>query len=386
MKEQFRRLGALVAGWSLLAFVLATNRSIYKVVIGQPAQFGKTLWDILQDYWIWAFLTPAVFWLARRFPFTRRDWVLSAAVHFCGYLILTFLHEIAAVVLHLPTWVPPTYHGSFLKLRIATSLNEDLWMYWPIVVTWSLFEYYQRYRERDLRAAQLSEKLARAELQALRNQLHPHFLFNTLNSISAFIHENVDAAENMLADLASLLRAYLAGGDEQEITLGREVELLNTYVRIQQRRFEDRLRWSADIPKELQEALVPALLLQPIVENSILHGIAPRRGPGKVSLLAAKEGGNLRLEIADDGIGLDASNPEGVGLSNTRARLRQLYGDNHLFQVFGARGHGVSVHITLPLHFDDAGRRGETDEHSNGDRGRRATRKKADFVAPVARS
>ena len=156
MREHLRRLGALLAGWSLLAFVLAINRSIYKITIGQPAMFGKTLWEILEDYWIWAFLTPAVFWLARRFQFTRRDWPRSVVVHFCGYLVLTLLHEIAAVALHLPTWVPPTYQGSFLKLRIAASLNEDFWMYWPIVVTWRLFEYYQRYRERDLRAARIA--------------------------------------------------------------------------------------------------------------------------------------------------------------------------------------------------------------------------------------
>jgi len=288
--------------------------------------------------------------------------------------------------LHLPTWVPPTYQGSFLKLRIAASLNEDLWMYWPIVVTWSLFEYYQRYRERDLRAAQLSEKLARAELHALRNQLHPHFLFNTLNSIAAFIHENVEAADDMLADLADLLRAYLVGSDEQEITLGREVELLSTYVRIQQRRFEDRLLWSAETLNELQEALVPSLLLQPIVENSILHGIAPRSGPGRVSLLASKEGGNLRLEVRDDGIGLDGNSQEGVGLSNTRARLKQLYGNNHSIRVSGAPGQGVSVQIVLPLRFGDAGSRGERNEYSDAHRGRRAASAKADYIAPVTRS
>jgi two-component system LytT family sensor kinase len=380
------RMGILLGGWSILALVLAVNRSIYKITIGQPPVFGRTLWEILQDYWIWVFLTPVVFWLARRFPFTRRDWPRSVIVHFCGYLVLTFLHEIAAVALHLPTWVPSTYHGSLLKLRIAASLNEDLWMYWPIVVTWSLFEYYQRYRERDLRAAQLSEKLARAELQALRNQLHPHFLFNTLNSIAAFIHENVEAADDMLADLAYLLRAYLAGNEEQEITLSREVELLNTYVRIQQRRFEDRLFWSVEIPDEIKEALVPSLLLQPLVENSILHGIAPRSGPGRVSLVASGEGSSLHLNVIDDGVGLEEGSSEGVGLSNTRARLKQLYGSEHSLRVCDAPGQGVVVQIVLPLRFGDAGSRGEQHEHSNGYRGRRAARTKADFIAPVSRS
>src|SRR6266536_4775406 len=394
MREQLRRLGGVVnctttrmgvllAGWTLLALVLAFNRLIYKITIGQPPLFGQTLWPILQDYWIWVFLTPMVFWLARRFPFTRRDWPRSVIVHFCGYLVMTLVHEIAAVALHLPTWVPSTYHGSILKLRITASLDEDLWMYWPLVVTWSLFEYYQRYRERDLQAAQLSEQLARAELQALRNQLHPHFLFNTLNSIAAFIHENVEAADDMLADLADLLRAYLTGSDEQEITLGREVDLLSTYVRIQQRRFEDRLLWSAEIPDELQEAIVPSLLLQPIVENSILHGIAPRSGPGKVSLLASREGIDLRLEVTDDGIGLDANSPEGVGLSNTRARLKQLYGNNHSFRFSGAPGEGVSVQIVLPLRFGDASGREKQNEHSDGHRGRRAASAKADYIAPV---
>src|SRR5262252_542932 len=172
MKQNLIRLSALLTGWSLLAVVLAINRSIYGFVIGQDIAFTTTLRTILADYWIWAFLTPAVFWLARRFPFTCSTWKRSTFVHFCGYLTLTLLHELAAVALRLPTWIPLGYHGSYLKLRIVASLNEDLWMYWPIVVVWSLFEYYQRYRERDLREAQLRERLARAELQAMRNQLH----------------------------------------------------------------------------------------------------------------------------------------------------------------------------------------------------------------------
>jgi hypothetical protein len=330
-------------------------------------------------------LTPVVFWLARRFQFARGTWVRSTAIHFCGYLVLSALHDSLMLVLRIPTPTPVGYHGSLLKLRFITSLNANLWMYWPIVVTWSLFEYYQRYRERDLRAVQLSEKLARAELQALRNQLHPHFLFNTLNSIAAFIHENVEAADDMLADLAYLLRAYLAGNEEQEITLSREVDLLSTYVRIQQRRFEDRLHWSAEIPDDLREAMVPSLLLQPIVENSILHGIAPRSGPGTVSLLASREGGNLCLDVIDDGIGFEEKGPEGLGLSNTRSRLKQLYGNEQYFRVFGGPGQGVSVQIVLPLRFGASSTRGEQNDHSDGHRGRRTARTKADFIAPVAR-
>jgi hypothetical protein len=376
MKKQAVRFGAILAGWTLLAIFLAANRSLYRFTIGQPASFVENLRPVLVDYWLWALLTPAIFYLARKFQFTQHNWVRNSAVHFCAYIALSSLHEVLGLLLHVPAYIPPGFHGSLLKLRIVESLHGNFWMYWPIVVIWSLGEYYQRYRERDLRASQLSDKLARAELQGLRNQLHPHFLFNALNSIAALIHEDVEKADDMLADLGHLLRAYLTENDEQEITLNREIDLLSTYVRIQQRRFEGRLLWSTDIAEELQDAIVPTLLLQPLVENAILHGIAPRPGPGYIHVAAHRQGTDLLLDVSDDGIGLASGCKENVGISNTRSRLVQLYGNRQSFHIQSKPAAGVIVRVVLPLRFavDMSGMvKNKDDEDTNGDRRRRTS-------------
>jgi LytS/YehU family sensor histidine kinase len=189
-------------------------------------------------------------------------------------------HSAAAQGLGLAVARPASFHGSLLWLRFIASLYDSLWMYWPAVVIWSLIDYYQRYREREMRAALLKEQLRGAELQVLRSQLHPHFLFNTLNSVASLMHEDVQAADDMLGDLSSLLRVYLTSNDEQEVRLRQEIQLLDTYIRIQTRRFEGRLSSQLDVPAELLDAAIPSLLLQPLVENSILHGIAQRPSQG----------------------------------------------------------------------------------------------------------
>jgi two-component system, LytTR family, sensor kinase len=380
MRRLAIKIGAIFAGWTLLGTFWAVNRSLYRLTIGQAANFGEYLRLVLADYWLWALLTPAIFYLAQKFQFTRRNWLRNSAVHFCGYIALSILHEALELLLHIPGFIPAGFHGSLLKLRVVQSLNEDFWMYWPIVVIWSLVEYYQRYRERDLKASQLSEQLVRAELQALRNQLHPHFLFNALNSITALIHEDIEAADDMLADLAYLLRAYLTGCDEQVMALGREVDLLNTYVRIQQRRFEDRITWVTDIPANLLDAHVPALLLQPLVENAIVHGIAPRSGPGRVQIKARADGTSLRLEVSDDGIGFPVDCQEGVGIANTRARLAQLYGGHQSFDVQRRSGTGTVVRVVLPLRFAGPITEKDLHENTNGDRRRRASGAPEDSV------
>ena len=351
MKKQLAKLGILFVGWSLMATFLTVCRSLYRITLGRPGDFLH-LWRFdLIDYWIWVALTPGIFYLAKRFQFTRTTWARSAAIHFCGYLGAAVAHETIAQMLRLPFSAPAGFHGSLFKLRIVDSLYDNLWMYWPIVVIWSLLEYYERYRERDLRATRLSEQLARSQLQGLRNQIHPHFLFNTLNSIAALIHRDVEAADDMLADLGYLLRAYLTGDEEQESTLGRELQLLGTYVRIQQRRFQDRLSWSTDVAKELLNAVAPTLLLQPLVENAILHGIASRSEPGHVHIAAHREESSLVIEVSDNGSGLAPNFKEGLGLSNTRSRLTQLYGDKQSFHIQSKENQGVTIRVILPLRF-----------------------------------
>jgi len=188
----------------------------------------------------------------------------------------------------------------------------------------------------------------------------------------------------MLADLSQLLRVYLSENDEQEITLAQESELLRTYVGIQKRRFEDRLSAVFDIPANLLQAAVPTLLLQPLAENAILHGIAPR--PGNVRISAHEDGSKLVLEIADDGGGLPSIYREGIGLSNTRSRLRQLYGEEQSFELRNAPHAGVTVRVTLPLRFIPNPMGNNLDEDSNSDSRRRSAGPPADLVAVKIRS
>jgi LytS/YehU family sensor histidine kinase len=214
-------------------------------------------------------------------------------------------------------------------------------------------DYYRKYRERELRASQLETRLAQAQLDALKMQLHPHFLFNTLNSISVLMTEDVTAARRMLTRLSDLLRASLENVGAQEVSLGEELEFLKNYLEIEQTRFQDRLTVRMEIEPGVLEARVPNLILQPLVENAIRHGIAPRAQPGLIEIHAARENGIVQLKVRDNGAGLGSASPEtlimGIGLSNTQARLKQLYGGAHNFEIRDARGGGLEVAISIPF-------------------------------------
>ncbi len=206
--------------------------------------------------------------------------------------------------------------------------------------------YYREARERE----QMEVRLAATQLENLKMQLHPHFLFNTLNTILALISSQPRTAERMVSGLSELLRVSLHGAANQLVSLERELDLLRPYLDIQQVRFQDRLRISLVIAPDTRRALVPSLLLQPLVENAIRHGIAPRACAGHVEVRAERTNGVLHLRVADDGVGLGASRAarEGVGLGNTRARLMHLYGPNHRLDVRGGEAGGCTVEIELP--------------------------------------
>jgi LytS/YehU family sensor histidine kinase len=212
-------------------------------------------------------------------------------------------------------------------------------------------EYYRRFRERELRASQLETRLAAARLEALRAQLQPHFLFNTLHAISALMNRDVEAAERMLARLSDLLRLTLDSAGEPMVPLKRELEFLAGYLEIEQTRFADRLTVQMNVEPDALDAPVPSLLLQPLVENAVRHGIAPRATPGRIEIRARRADGALHIEIEDNGRGLPREMREGLGLSNTRARLEQLYGPAHRFELRAAKGDGSGtlVQLVLPM-------------------------------------
>ncbi|HST19615.1 MAG TPA: histidine kinase, partial [Blastocatellia bacterium] len=232
----------------------------------------------------------------------------------------------------------------------------DFLTYSVIVGIYYAFNYYQKYREREVRALQLEGRLAQAELQNLKMQLHPHFLFNTLHAISVLMQEDVQAANRMLVRLGDLLRMTLDNVGTHEVSLKQELEFLQGYLEIEQTRFQDRLTICMDVDPLVLDARVPNLILQPLVENAIRHGIAPRASSGKLEIRAAREDGSIRLEVQDNGLGLpeadEANVLKGVGLSNTRARLEQLYGPKHQFKMSNAEGGGLLVSILIPFRID----------------------------------
>jgi sensor histidine kinase YesM len=229
----------------------------------------------------------------------------------------------------------------------------DFQRYWYVLLITQAIGYYGKYRERELQSSQLEAQLAYAQLEVLKIQLEPHFLFNTLNSIAALARNDGSAAEHMTLQLADLLRLSLDAVGVHEVPLSRELTFLQKYVDIQQTRFRDRLRVEMDIQPHTRYALVPNLILQPLVENAIRHGIGPRRAPGWIRISTRQVFDELWMEISDNGQGLTRHRggvpAEGVGLRNTRARLQQLYNHDHRMTLEDQPGGGCVVKIHIPF-------------------------------------
>ena len=334
---------------------------------GMDIPFARVfVWQMLG--WLpWAALTPAVLWLGRRFPLERPGLARNLAAHAAACALISSAHMALFTVANMllsPFESKPRSFWEMFYGRLTSQFHIDLLIYCAVLGTSYAVGYYARFREREVRATQLEARLAQAELQALKMQLHPHFLFNTLNGIAGLVRDKKNgAAVEMIAGLSDLLRHTLDGAGRQEVTLREELEFLELYLGIQQKRFPDRLRVEMSVEPNALEALVPNLILQPLVENAIRHGVSRRAAAGVVGVAASREGGRLRLRVYDDGPGLrrdaradangdgrhEGSPSTGIGLSNTRARLRQLYGDAQSFEVFDREAGGVEATLLLPF-------------------------------------
>ena len=309
-------------------------------------------------YWYsWACLTPAILWMSRWAPFERSTWKRAVAVHIPGVFVATLAHIALTVAAQTAiVWVVGQEQRSWLleaQRMFFNNFDWEMMTYWAIVGLSHALRYYGEARDRELRESQLETHLVEAKLQALQRQLQPHFLFNTLNTISALMHRNVDAADSMIAKLGDLLRISLHNVGVQEVTLKNELDFVSKYLEIEQARFRDRLTVVFDVQPDTLDALVPNLMLQPLVENAIKHGIGPRRTAGQITIRSARAGSRLELEITDDGVGLSAARltdfNRGIGLGNTRSRLQHLYGASHRFEFRQPPGGGLSVRIAIPL-------------------------------------
>src|SRR5262245_38679322 len=323
----------------------------------KPASFWLLLALNLTYWYSWAVLTPGILRLTNAFPFDRQTWKLAVPVHIVGVVVATLLHVALAVASRIATyWVIGESLDSWrIEAQRMFFLNFDWEMmtYWTIVGLGHALRYHHEARSKELSAAQLETRLIEAQLQALQRQLQPHFLFNTLNTISALMHRDVDAADAMIARLSDLLRMSLQQVGVQEVALKDELDFLSKYLEIEQTRFRDRLTVVFDIQPDTLDALVPNLLLQPLVENAIKHGIGPRPTPGQITVRARRAGAMLELAVQDNGVGLSAARltdfNRGVGLSNTRSRLDRLYGSLHRFEFRQPAEGGLLVLIAIPL-------------------------------------
>jgi hypothetical protein len=336
--------------WTALALLSVVGAVITFRQIGRPIEWRWLITWRLADWYTCAIFTPLLIWMARRWPIERGGWTRTVPL-WIGVVSLCVILKYALLPQLIRLLLPQSHLPSFREMVSQNFIIESM-IFWALIGVIHAILYYYRYREREKEAALLHGQLAEARLEALGAQLHPHFLFNTLQGISTLLHRDPDAADRMLARLSDLLRRTLRRAESQEVSLGDELETLDNYVAIQQVRFQDRLTVEKMIGPGAEEVLVPHFVLQPLVENAIEHGIARRAGAGRITIAASRNDDHLELSISDDGSGLDHSNDfpvEGIGLGNTRRRLAALYGDRAALTLSPARGGGLRVDLVVPL-------------------------------------
>jgi two-component system, LytTR family, sensor kinase len=295
--------------------------------------------------YLWAAFVPLIWYLVKHH---RRSYLLHVVAAIAisivyGAILIWFMHIIGHGY--------PSDHQFFAHLLVEIRYSGLVHLFTYIVIALALLgvQSYRELRDREVESSQLAEQLAQAQLQALRMQVHPHFLFNALNAVNMLIRaDEKTRAVQAVTGLSELLRHVIDGEPLQEVRLEDEVAFLDRYLNIEAVRFGDRLRVHKSIAPDAQSALVPNLLLQPLVENSIRHGISEKRDAGRIEIIAQRENGRLLLRVEDDGVGIGASHEERVGLSNTRARLQKLYGANHELRLEQRAGGGTIATISIP--------------------------------------
>jgi two-component system LytT family sensor kinase len=340
---------------TILGLVSSALAVQFTHAVGKPATHWKSLVILNCSYWyLWALFTPAIVWLSQRFRLERQGLGRAVLVHLPSVAVFSLAH--IAAMGAVQWWVVSLYGRPFswwyeVKRSALQNFDWEMMTYWAIAGLSHAVLYYGESRERAVRASQLETRLVEAQMAALRHQLQPHFLFNTLHAISALMHSDVEAADRTLMRLSDLLRMTLENMGQQEIALHAELDFLAKYLEIEQTRFADRLIVTFDIQPETLDALVPTLLLQPLVENAIKHGVSRKPGPGHILIGARRDHAKLRIEVRDDGCGLSETAltalQKGIGVSTTRARLQHQFGADFRFE-FHRLEEGVAVVVALP--------------------------------------
>jgi two-component system, LytTR family, sensor kinase len=348
----------ILCAWTIVGLLFTVREIVVASVHG-----GHVNWVIVGVielvYWnVWAACTPLVVALAKRFPLTGQRFVSHIAIHTVTSFMMAPLGSVTAYFLSrglLELLFRMTDPGALRLLSTFTvsvlSMSfTGILTYWLVVGLYQSVHFYQAAMERQTIAAQLETQLSHAELENLKSQLHPHFLFNSLHTIGVLMQEDVEAASHLLVSLGDLLRMALERR-ENEITLRSELEFVGKYLEIEQTRFHDRLKVRMDVPPDLLGVYVPSLVLQPLVENAIKHGISVDSAAGRLEIAAQRNNGRVSLRVRDDGPGLAPGSRLrfGVGLTNVQSRLKQLYGEESSLELTRGDGRGCEAIITIPL-------------------------------------
>ncbi len=348
------RVAAVV--WIVPALLSATTSYAFTRITGNPVAFWNALVINIPIWYFWAFATPVIFWLGR---VARIGWPASPT-NVLLHLVVSILAALTDVVcgMSIAALLGVASLGDHVFQRYLVNfmswLLTGVLTYWTVLGAGYALEFDRKYQRQQLRSSELAAQLARAQLSALRSQLHPHFLFNTLNTAVSLVRvDRTDTAVKVLTSLSDILRRLLRNAPDQEITLREELAFLNAYVAIEKIRFPDRLSVKIDVGDDVMEALVPNLVLQPLVENAIRYGIGRRSVAGHIEVSARCSGNQLTLQVRDDGPGLPnewlPSLTGGVGLANTQGRLQQMYGRSHEFVLGNTSAGGAEVTIVIPF-------------------------------------
>jgi two-component system LytT family sensor kinase len=356
------RPAVIFAAWNGVWLLATAHYLLAAVIAGADLAWDRIAWNLVILN-LWALATPAILRLVQRYPVAGDRLAPHALLHLGAAIAVSVVTTLAYFGLRGPVEAllgqPYDALAEFKVLQVRT-LFIDVIFYTAVAAVLHALDYRRQYLDRELRAAQLEGQLAQAQVAALRMQLNPHFLFNTLHAISSLMDDDVHRARRMLVDLSDLLRLSLDSVGQQEVPLEQELTFLDRYLQIERVRFGDRLTVEIDVDENALDAFVPNLILQPLVENALKHAVAPFAGPGHVAIRARRDGATVRLSVEDDGPGLPAPHVSGdgapakerggLGLRNTRERLERLYGDNHHLSLRSRPGHGLTILLILPFH------------------------------------
>jgi two-component system LytT family sensor kinase len=349
-----RGAALLLALWSIPGILAGVETVLFQMMEGRHPPLGRVLIQQCAGWWAWAAMTPIVFMLAERWPLRRPMRVATLGVHLLGSLVTTLVHGTvySLVSLALATTPPPSVTVVVVRSMVGwLPITVPIYFGLVAVAHWLILA--RRDREREQRTLALEAQLAGAELQALRMQLHPHFLFNTLNTIAMLVREqDVTASVKLITQLSDVLRQVLRSVNTQEVPLSEEIAFTKSYLEIEEVRFADRLRVRWMVPDDVARGSVPHLILQPLVENALRHGIAQREDAGLLEIGARREGNRLLAWVSDDGPGLSATYAagDGIGLSNVRARLAALYRADASLALESLPLGGVRATLSIPWH------------------------------------